>query len=89
MFQAFTNQGKRCLSDKKSWEFILRQLAPWKEWEMQTKKCKKCNSQMSLHLTAEPARAFQAREGKDRLPHLRGAASWSAGSMEKGNGDLG
>lgn len=89
MHPAFTNQGKRCLSDKKSWEFILRQLAPWKEWGMQTKKGKKCNSQMSLHLTAELARAFQARRGKDRLPHLRGPASWSAGCIGKGNGDLG
>lgn len=44
---------------------------------------------MSLHLTAEFARAFQAMKGKDSLPHLWGAANWSAGSIEKGNGDLG
>lgn len=56
---------------------------------MQTKKSKKCHSQMSLHLTAELARAFQAMKGKDSLPHLRGAANWPAGSIEMGNGDVG
>lgn len=47
---------------------------------MQTMKSKKCYSQMSLPLTAELVRAFQAKRGKDSLPHLRGAASWSTGS---------
>lgn len=56
---------------------------------MQTKKSKKCYSQMSLHLTAELARAFQAMKWKDSLPHLQGAANWSVGSVEKANGDLG
>lgn len=56
---------------------------------MQTKKNKKCYRQMSLHLTAEFARAFQVMKGKDRLPHLRGAANGSAGFREKPNGDSG
>jgi len=55
---------------------------------MQTKNIKKCYSQMSLHLTAELARAFQAMKGKDSRPHLRDAANSSAGSTENRNGDL-
>lgn len=47
---------------------------------MQTMKSKRRYSQMSLPLPAELARAFQAMRGKDSLPHLQGAASWSAGS---------
>lgn len=56
---------------------------------MQTKKSKKCYRQMSLHLTAELARAFQVMKGKDSLPHLRGAANRSPGSVGKQKGDLG
>jgi len=36
---------------------------------------------MSLHLTAEVMRAFQAMKGKDSLPHLQGAAP-RKGKME-------
>lgn len=61
---------------------------PLERIEIQTKKCKKCYSQMSLHLTAEVTRAFQAVKGKDSLPHLQGAANWSAVPLEKENGGL-
>lgn len=83
----YTNQGKRCLSDKKGINYQAD--GSWKEWEIKTKKSKRCYNQMSLHPTAELVRAFQAMKGKDSLPHLLGAASRPVGSVEKGNGDSG